>query len=225
MEHKELVVETRELNHFDQVTLRGNMCCAEIMIEQGDVESLTIEGERQVVRRVEGVVRDGRLFIRLGGSWMEKLGDLMTQDLSKPKLNLRLKVRQINSLDLYTAAAIYAPSIETEILRINWRGAGHLAIELLTARRLEMIQSGAGSVEIAGQVEHQLVSMTGAGTYDASKLLSDRTEVQLIGSSFACVQVTEELMAVVRGVGVVEYIGNPQVRSRLNGMGSIVRVG
>jgi hypothetical protein len=72
MEHKELVVETRELNHFDQVTLRGNMCCAEIMIEQGDVESLTIEGERQVVRRVEGVVRDGRLFIRLGGiGWVE----------------------------------------------------------------------------------------------------------------------------------------------------------
>lgn len=225
MSHEELALETRKVHDFDQVYVRGNLCCAELFIEQGETETFTIEAEPQVVRRVETVVRDGRLTIRLGGSWLEKLGDLMTNDFTRPTAVFRLGVRQIRGLDLYTAAYVHASSIETDTLRLNWRGAGHLVIEALQAQQLEIAHSGAGAAEIAGLVQEQKVNLSGVGRYDGYQLHTERTEVQVSGSSFACVHASDTLKAVVRGVGVVEYHGNPQVRSRVTGAGSVVRVG
>jgi hypothetical protein len=225
MSQEDLVLETRKVRDFDQVYLRGNLCCAELFIEQGEAEKLTIEAESQVARRIETVVREGRLTIRLGGSWLEKLGDLITNDLTRPTAVFRLGVRQIRGLDLYAAAYIHASSIETDSLRLNWRGAGHLVIESLRAQKLVIAHSGAGTAEIAGRVQGQLVNLSGVGRYDGSRLLTERTEVQASGASFACVHASDTLKVVVRGVGVVEYAGDPQVRTRVTGTGSVVRVG
>jgi hypothetical protein len=224
MQESGVTREIRKVVDFDQVVLRGSVCCAEVYIEQGDAETLSIEAEADLIQRIETRVRDRRLVIRLRGSWLDKLGDLMSNDLTRPKMVFRLGVRGLKSLDVYGASYIHIPSLDTESLNILWRGAGSLAIDSLMAQNIEVEQSGAGSMQIAGQVERQRVKLSGVGRYDGSGLLTEHTEVQVTGSSFACVHASETLKAIVRGVGVVEYAGNPKVRTRVTGAGSVVRV-
>lgn len=225
MQEMELVRETRQVADFDQVILRGSVCCAEVYIEQGETESLVIEAGADVISRIEARVRERTLILRVRGSWLEKLGDLLANDLTRPKMVFRLVVRQLKTLDVYGASYIHVPSLEVDSLSIAWRGAGDLAIDSLSAQDLTIEQSGAGSMKISGQVERQRVNSGGVGHYDGSELISEQTDIRVTGSSFARLCVTGTLKAVVHGVGVVEYTGDPRVRSRITGVGSVVRVG
>jgi hypothetical protein len=224
MQVRDVMVEPREVAGFDQVILRGSVCCAEVYIEQGGTESLIIEAEPDVIPRIETRVRDRKLVIRLKASWLEQLGDLMANDLTRPKMVFRLKVCELRGLDVYGASYVHAPSIEAESLIVLWRGAGSLVIDSLRAQDLQIEQSGAGAIEISGQVERQGVKLSGVGRYDGSGLRTEQAEVRVTGSSFARVHATGTLNAIVHGVGVVEYSGDPQVHTRLTGAGSVVRV-
>jgi hypothetical protein len=225
METRDVTVEIREVAGFDSVILRGSVCCAEVYIEQGEAETLKIEAAADIIQRIETSVRDHRLVIRLRGSWLEKLTDLMTNELTRPKMIFHLEVRELKSLDVYGASYIHAPFLDTGSLVINWRGAGDLVFDSISAQKLKVEQSGAGSMEIAGQVGLQIVNLSGVGRYDSSRLMTESTEVHVSGSSFARVHASETLKAVVRGVGVVEYAGDPLVSTRVTGAGSVVRSG
>lgn len=224
MIHNETIVETCDVRDFDQVILRGDLCSAELIIEQGERESLTIEAEPEVMRRLEASVRDRKLVIRLGGSWFERLADRLANAFEEPKLLLRLQLRELRSLDMACISHVRALSIETDSLRIDQSGAGSLFIESLNAQNLEVEQTGAGLLEIAGQVQTQRVRLSGVGRYDGTRLKTEQTEVRVTGSSHARVHATGALEAAVTGVGVIEYIGNPHVRTRATGMGSVVRI-
>ncbi|NIM94104.1 MAG: hypothetical protein GTO18_10390 [Anaerolineales bacterium] len=223
MSQGESYLETRDVHDFNQVVLRGSLCGAELIIEQGDRESLTIRAEPSVAHRIETGVRDRKLMIRLGGSWLERLGDLLTSDLMRPNIRCVLQVRELQGLDLYCAANVHAQSVKTDSLHITWRGAGNLVISSLETQNLEVKHSGVGMIEIAGQTEVQRVRLSGVGKYNASQLRTKQTEVRVTGSSVARVQASGALDAVVSGIGIVEYSGNPRVRTRIAGAGNVVR--
>lgn len=222
---RNIAVEARDVSDFDRVVLRSSVCCAEVYIKQGEAESLIIEAGADVMPRIEARVRGRILVLRLRGSWLEKLGDLIANDLTRPKMVFRLEVRELRSLDVYGASYVHVPSLDAESLTIHWRGAGNCEIDSLNAQTLEVEQSGAGSMEFAGQVERQRVKLSGVGRLDSSSLRAEEAEVQVTGSSYASVHATGTLKAVVHGVGVVEYRGDPLVRSRVTGVGSVVRIG
>jgi hypothetical protein len=224
MIQNETVVETREMCDFDQVILRGDFCSAELTIEQGEHESLTIEAEPQHIPRIEAVVRERKLVIRHGGTWFERLADRLANAFEEPKMVLRLQLRELRSLDVACISSVHAPSIETDSLHMRQSGAGRLVIESLNAQDLEIEQTGAGLIEIAGQVQKQRVRLSGVGRYSASRLKSERTQVRVSGSSYARVNVSATLEAIVTGVGCVEYDGNPQIRTRITGAGSVVQI-
>jgi hypothetical protein len=224
MIQNETIVETRDVRDFDQVILWGDLCSAELAIEQGERESLTIEAEPEVMRRLKVSVRDRKLVIRLGGSWVERLANRLENAFEEPKLLLRLQLRELRFLDMACISHVHAPSIEIDSLRINQGGAGSLFIKSLNAQNLEIKQTGAGLIEIVGQVQKQQVRLSGVGRYDGSQLKTERSQIRVTGSSHARVHVTGTLDAAVKGIGVIEYIGNPLVRKRVTGMGSVVRV-
>ncbi len=222
---EDLRVETREVQDFDQVVFRDDSCGAELSIEQGQVEGLRIEARPELIRRIEAEVRKRRLIIRLSGSWLERLGDKLTTSRTRPTSVYRLQVRELRSLDLVCAAAVHAPSIRTGHLKIKVSGAGHVVIDSLTAEELEVEHSGAGRMEVAGQVGRQLVRLSGVGWYEASGLRAEETVARVSGPAHAQIHASQRLEAVVRDMGVVEYNGHPRVRQRIFGMGSVVRVG
>jgi len=216
-------VETRDVRGFDQIIFRDDSCAARLYIEQGEVEALGIEAKPELIRRIETEVRDRKLTIRFGGSWLERLGDRLTTGLTRPAIVYRLQVRELRSLDLVCAAAVHVPSLRTDRLKIKVSGTGAVVVEFLKAEELEIEQWGAGTIEIAGQVGSQDVRLYGMGWYAASGLRTEHTVIRVSGPAQAQVYASQVLEAIVRGMGMVEYGGDPRVWRRSFGLGSVVR--
>lgn len=221
---RETILERPEVRDFDEVIVRGDLCSAELLIEQGENESLSVEAEPQIMRRLDVTVRNRKLIIRFGGSWLERLVDKLAESLTGPNMVIRLQVRELRSLDVVCVGLVRAPTIETASLWINQGGAGQLFIDDLIAQKLVVDQSGAGMIKIAGRVEKQVVRSNGVGRYAASRLRTQKTEARLTGSSLVQVHARGSLDAVVTGIGRVEYTGDPLVRTRVTGTGSVIRV-
>lgn len=225
MSTEDLRVEQRDVDPFDHLVMRDDSCAAELIIEQTEVEGLRIEGKPDMLRRIETHVRDGKLIIRTGGTWLERLGDKLSTSLTRSKTVYHVHARELRSLDLGCAALVYATSLRTDDLRIKVSGAVRVVVEDLMARELRVEHSGAGEIELAGQATRPEVLLNGTGRYLAPGLQTQVSVIWVSGAAHARVRASAELEVVVRGMSAVEYFGTPRVRQRVLGMGRVVRVG
>lgn len=224
MNTSDVQTEIRQVTDFDQVFIRGISCCAKVFITQGERERLTIEATSEYLRRLRSEVKDGKLTVRLEGSWLEELEYALATGNDRPHIVYRLEVRALTCLDVQCAYSIYAARIETPHLSLRLDGAGDFRLDQLSAQTLDIHHSGAGSVQISGGVHEQTVVLNGVGRYIAAGLHSQRARVRMSGTGKACLQVAQELDVTLRGVGLLEYSGNPVVVKRISGPGQIQRV-
>lgn len=216
--------ETREVSEFERVSIRGLTYSAQVYITQGEREGLSIEAPPEILRRLRSEVKDGKLTIRLEGSWLEELQDALSNWMNKPYIRYYLHVRELTALEVQCAYIIYVPRLETSHLSVKLSGCGDFRLDWLQAERLEVHHSGSGVVQICGLVEEQRVVLNGAGSYIAPGLESQRADVRLRGVGMARVHANQMLETEVRGVGSLEYSGNAQVRTRISGPGQIVYI-
>jgi hypothetical protein len=203
--------EARDVSDFQEVALEG---VGTLMIEQGATESLTIEAEPKVLKRIETEVHNGRLTIRPDRSFK-----------TREPITYFLTVKQLTGLELAGAGRIEVAQLSTDQLRVNGSGAGAVIMDNLTANSLEVTASGNVQAELAGSVDSQTVSISDAATYAAAELRSRLASVTASGASQVTVNVTEGLDARVSGVARVEYIGDPAVTEDVSAAGSLSNVG
>jgi hypothetical protein len=203
--------EVRDVRDFQEVSLEG---IGTLMIEQGDTESLSIEAEPRVLRRIETVVTNGRLTIRPDRSFQTR----------EPIIYL-LSVKQLTAIDLAGAGRIEAGQLSTDQLRLNGSGAGAVVIEELITNTLDVMASGNMMAELAGSVDSQTVTVGDAASYAAANLSSRVASVTASGASEVIVNVSENLEVRVSGASRVEYIGNPTVTQDVSAAGSLSNVG
>lgn len=84
--------------------------------------------------------------------------------------------------------------------------------------------SGLGSANLGGEVNQQVVNLSGAGSYYADDLRSQTAAVNISGVGGAEVWAIETLNAETSGAGNIEYKGNPQVTQQIGGLGRITSV-
>jgi len=217
-----LATESREVSNFDRVFLRDY---GELVITQGEEESLTIETDRDILPQIKTEVREGKLIIKIGGSWMDKLGHAFSTGLTRLGIKYTLTVKKLTGLEIAGAVSVKASSIDTDRLALKLSGAGQVNIEALSAEVLEVDMPGAGAIKVSGKVGEQRIAISGAGSYKASKLESARVSVNLTGAGQATVRAIENLDVAIRGIGSVEYYGSPTVKKSVSGIGSITSLG
>jgi hypothetical protein len=162
-----------------------------LVIDQTGAESLTLEGDDNVLALVTTQVRDGALKI-----------DFKSNTLVNPtRLKFTLSVKSLNAITL--------------------SGAGSITANNLSAEALAITSSGAGKITTAGKTIDQSVTLSGAGSYDGAAFDSETASVQISGFGGAVVKVSRELKASISGAGSIEYIGSPQVTQDISGVGSI----
>lgn len=216
--------ETRQVSGFERVSIRGNTCSTQLFITQGEQEGLTIEAPPEYLDRLRSQVKDENLTIRLQGSWLQEMEDALATCLNRPHIVYYLQVRKLTSLEVQCAYRVHASRIETPHLRLRLNGTGDFKLDWLSAETLEVHHSGAGTLRISGQVEQQNVLLDGVGSYLAFGLDSQCARVRLTGAGLARVRANQELDASLRGVGVLEYSGQPRVSHRISGAGRVVQI-
>ena len=167
-----------------------------LTIQHGDQESLVIEGEDNIVSIIETEVVGERLTIGF---------DRPATVIPTKALRYRLTVVNLSGIDLSGAGSIVAYGINTD--------------------RLEVTVSGAGSLTVAGEADHQNVLLSGVGSYHAEGLITNTAVVEVSGAGSATIQVNEHLEVNVSGAGSVHYLGDPTVESNVTGLGSVKKIG
>lgn len=206
-----VITEEREVNDFNEVTLTG---VGNIIIEQGDKESLTIEAEDNILPKIITRVKNGELAIGFVGG----ITPLPTEDIK-----FHLKVKNLNRIALTGTGVISCPELKTNDLEFDLSGAGEVNFKV-TADSIKTLVSGFGTIILAGDADKQEVKVTGAGSYLAKDLVSKECDVTISGAGSVTVNVSEKLNVVLSGAGSVNYIGNPEISQKMTGPGSIKNI-
>ncbi len=183
------ISETREISDVQRVELEG---FGELIITVGDEESVTIEGDDNIVDIITTEVRNGQLTIS------QEPG---TRSI-RPKSGLTYRVTV------------------TELDKVTIEGAGDVQLNNLRDD-LGIFLNGGGSVDANGDVGELTVEINGAGSFAGKALTSRKADVTISGAGTVRVHASESLSATINGAGTITYSGSPEVSQSINGLGTI----
>ena len=205
-----VITEPRDVKYFDRVTLKGS---GNLIIEQGDVESLKIEAEDNIIPTITTEVQRTNLVI--GYEWRFLSGRIPT----KP-INFYLKVKDIRAITLSGSGTVKSGSLRSEQIDINISGSGKADLNV-DVKEINTRISGSGSVKVIGETEKQEIVISGSGSYPASGLASKECKIVISGSGNCNVRVSDDLDVHISGSGNVFYVGNPMINQDISGSGKI----
>jgi Putative auto-transporter adhesin, head GIN domain len=210
--------ETRPLTSFSRIEVDGY---AEVVLRQGKTESATVEAPVDLLRRIRTRVRDRTLYIDLSQerSW----SDWKHLFASQPTPRVTIDFVRLEGVEAGGAITLLADGLRADALQLDFSGASTIRIKNLQASVLRLEGSGATKVELSGKVGAQEVELSGAGSYAALDMESDRAEVTVSGAGKAYVNVKTALSVDISGAGLVEYVGNPKVDKEISGVGKVRR--
>jgi hypothetical protein len=208
----DMVTETRQVSPFSALTLNG---AGRLIVVQGSSESLEIEAEDNIIGELTSDVNGDTLILGFQSRpWRKQL-------LPTRSINYYLTVKDLSEITFNGAGDFEIESLSTDTLNVVINGAGQIKIENLAAEDLSINISGTAAIDVSGQVTTQMISIEGAGNYQAEDLLAQFTEIKIAGLGNATVWTSETLDIVIDGGGSVNYYGSPNITQEINGLGDI----
>jgi hypothetical protein len=209
--------ETRSATGFSRIDVAG---FAEVRLEQGGTEGVTIEAPAEMLSGIKTDVRDRTLTVTI--SQQRHMWDwFKMRHHGRPRITIELV--RIDRIESAGGIKFTADKLRADELRVEVAGASSLKIGDLQASRLLLDGSGATTADIAGKVGSQVVDLSGAGSYRAGFLVSDKADIRVSGAGKAIVNATSSLKVDISGAGVVEYSGDPKIEQQISGVGKVRR--
>lgn len=211
--------ESRLVSGFSGVQFKA---IGKIIVSQGDQESLTIHADPEIRARISTEVKDGILVVSYDSDWKDWTG---LNFIDKGVTTFNLTMKDINTLSISGVGNLDAASITTGTLNLNLSGPATITIGTLQVNTLAVEMSGVGTIDVAGKCTDQTVALSGAGSYKAPRLESERSVVKLSGVGTATVWANETLDASISGAGAVEYYGAAKISQKISGIGVLKYLG
>jgi hypothetical protein len=210
-----VVSETREISGVDSIKMDYP---ATVIITQGNVESLKIEAEDNLLPDLKTQVSNGRLEI-----FYKKTTDKHVNP-TKPVV-ITLVVKDLKDVEFSSAGELKIDGLKSDDLSVDLNGAGNLELNNLNVKKLSVNLSGAGSTTASGTANKLDVNISGFGDFKGADLHSKTANVNISGAGSATVWTDEKLDAEISGAGSINYYGAAQVDKQINGVGSISHQG
>ncbi|RPI82143.1 MAG: DUF2807 domain-containing protein, partial [Chloroflexi bacterium] len=157
-----IVSESREVSDFHAIDMSGT---GDLIVTQGDTESLVIEADDNLMQYLESEVVNGTLQLGYEGSFQLNLDPT-------ERIQYILTVIDLDEVSISGSGTMIAEELESEDLILDASGSGEFRIDNLNADSLRLTFSGSGEAEIAGMVSHQEIRISGSGNYNAEDLAS-----------------------------------------------------
>lgn len=213
-----VVTENFDLDDFDKVELQASY---DVIIKQGTTQEVMVEGQQNLIDRVEMNVSNGNLKLDLqNGSYrnmdlkvhitvptLEKVfndgsGDITIEEFEAE--NLEFLIKGSGNIDA-TDAIIVSNKMIMEI-----DGSGDMELKDLITDDVQAIISGSGNLEIKdGSTKDLETHNSGSGDMKLYDFESDDCIVTSNGSGDTRVKVMNTLDVQLTGSGDVKYKGNP----------------
>lgn len=202
--------ETRNVGAFFKLDIEGNY---DIVLQEGSNPLVTIQTDENLHQYIETSLDGQTLKVR-------NIENVEPTEGTK----LIITYQRIEQIKLGGAAKLSNRGIlNTDELNLRVEGAGVVNLNL-QAQELELRLAGAGSISLRGSVGTQQLVLSGAGNLAAYELQSKACEIELSGVGSAQVNVTDNLVARLSGVGVIRFTGDPRnIQREVTGLGDIER--
>ncbi|HPG05500.1 MAG TPA: head GIN domain-containing protein [Saprospiraceae bacterium] len=196
------------LDDFDRIQLSID---AEVIVEQGDEQSVVVEAYESVVDNLNTDIRNGEWNIRLDHC-ARNIKDVVIR-ITVPRLDA---VKVSGSGSVYSTNTFSASGMDIDI---SGSGKVDMAINVLS---LDGQISGSGDLVLEGSAENVDYRISGSGKYHGFNLDTKNTSMDISGSGDAEVLVSELLEVRISGSGDIFYKGNPQLDVRTSGSGRVI---
>jgi hypothetical protein len=206
----------RAMEPFREIVFQGS---ADVVLVQGEAEAIAVEVAGGSV--VHAVVSNGVMTVDAGDGrrwWSSLLG------ASSRTTRITITFRELDGLRASGAVRIDAERLRAGDLELHFSGAAKVDLDDLQARTLSIHGSGAFKADVAGRVDTQRISISGAGDYRAADLVSDAASISVSGAGRATVHARKTLEVDLSGAAKVDYRGDPKVTQRLSGAARIRRL-
>jgi hypothetical protein len=204
--------EVRTVRDFDRVELSTR---GELILTQGDSESLRIEASQSDLALITTAVRGTTL----------QIAQVYSGPGPRGPVTYRLTMKKIAGLATSSSGNIQAASIEADSLRVVSSSSGRIVIDRLTAHTLDVTLSSSGSYTVGGTVDRQSIQLSSSGEYRAENLASRVASVGLSSSGSATIWVSESLDARISSSGNVRYRGTPpKVTANASSSGRLIKL-
>jgi hypothetical protein len=211
-----ITTQSRSVSGFNAVQIDG---AGELIITQGESESLEIRAEDNIIDELTSEVQGTKLVLGYRDNF------LRNTIIPTERITYTLTVIDLSEVTINGAADMEIDSLETDVLALNINGAGQVSINQLMDDDLTVHISGTATIEIAGQVAQQSITIDGAGNFEAGDLATSSTTVDINGLGNATVWATETLDISIDGGGNLRYYGLPQITQDINGFSDIDNLG
>lgn len=207
--------QDRHLSGFSSVNIAGSF---DVYITQGNIESVTVEADDDVIDKIITEVKGGSLKIYTkstsGFNWSGK----------ENKRIVRVVAKDLNTISLTGSGDVFfKEGFRTQNLAVKLSGSGDITGRV-DVKALESSVVGSGDVTLTGRAETSSVRVSGSGDFSGKDLLTTSTTVKVVGSGDASVNASQQVDASVAGSGDIRYTGAAkQISTSKAGSGDIHR--
>lgn len=186
------VTEARAVERFDSIAVSG---AGHAIVTPGDIESLEVMAEDNILPLVDARVVNGRLVLGvLPGSG----------SMSSHGITYRVVVRDLRD--------------------VVGSGGSEIELPGIVVRQLLVSLAGASTLTASGSADRLEITLSGASRCRLSELSARTVVATLSGASAAFVRSIDSLVVTASGASLLEYLGNPTVQAHTSSQ-AIVRRG
>lgn len=208
--------ETRNVDIFTKIAFRVP---GKLYIKQGPTQKVELQGDKDVLSKIETEVNGGRLSIgreeRNWGMW----------DRDDNKITVYITVKDIEGISVSGSGdAISEGVLKTGDLELNVSGSGNLEVEVNATGEMEANVSGSGNIDVKGSCQAFESKVSGSGNVKFAATITERADVNVSGSGKIMASGTaREIKATISGSGEVRA-ANLEVEKcevRISGSGDV----
>ena len=191
-ESGKVITKEYKLKPFEEVHMR---CVGAVEIIQDEKKSGTVE------------LSAPENYIELYK--FENNGDELEINFAKQHVNIHTQNVKIK---VYT----------NDLLALKNSGASSIKMDSLDTDKIDIVNSGVGSITIGGLADNVKLQNSGVGSINAEKLKALNVKANVSGVGSITCYASEKIEGRVSGVGSLKYTGNPKHKdTKRTGVGSI----
>lgn len=139
------------------------------------------------------------------------------------RITLHITFKELERLRIYGSIKLETRGyLDLKDLDMLLEGGAKVKMQT-KARTISVENKGGALVELLGITDVLNVRMAGAGHLNAEELKAKDVDFAIEGVGTGKVFATDNLKATIKGAGKITYIGDPEVRENIEGLGSVSR--